>query len=1109
MGNLTEKYQSGTPGTNVEEIDSWLEECLSDESCLTWENPSEVFDLTELFAAKELRYNELPLSLKRKAINLEAQARSQAAQLKILASPSLLQGSQLKKSDVSQGFQVAIKLLAGPLRNSITKKIRTTGKLLTDAELDIFIQKLDVLARDLGGSARPTQLQLQQVSLVSSLGLGNWPARYRAYLQKINRKALEDVQTEKEKAEGEQKLAKRLREIEEREGHEGRVEAVRRERNRIALERLELEKKAQESREAEEHKLQALRDARKVALQNELSSGFMAFSEKYRPISTRDSLECEVVIEFVQSWASDKLGVANLDEDQALAVASVLDHTQVVARAGSGKTATLALRLCFIILECHVNPKEVLALTFNKKAQEEIAARVRRLLIFNHERVASGAASAHALLEAIGANDTEAKKQEQYRQIKLPLIMTFHGLAHQLVIANLGVEAPRQIDGGRESGSKSILDKIARGMFLEAEGSGRLRTLLRQYFTDDWARLLEAEMGQDQLLVIRQHLPYETLRGEMVKSWGERVVANWLYTNGVDYRYESALWTDERYIYPDFTVLVQGKRAAIIEYAGMVGDFEYDRDLEKKRAAYQKLNIPYLIVRPNDVKDEIALASKLADFFAGNPKIEASRMTPDQIWSSVKLRIVGGGQDSRFVSALDQFVSRAQREGFTPDYLRSEAEIRLRKDPVGREFAQIAADVLEAYQTELRSQKAMDQTQALNLSIAALAGGASTVRFEGIDVELSGLKFISVDEHQDFTHQFDSILNLLHQASRAQVFAVGDDWQCINRFMGAEPALFTEFSNSFENSVRIDMPRNYRSRAEVVQAGNGIMRAAGGTPGLPTRGKGGDFGVFFVDKLSHRPGEAALAGDLNARALRRLLIHELLKTETGDITLLSRTNHLPWAQMGRIGPTDSPKSLDGFIDFLLPGLSPRDRRRIRTSTVHKFKGLQSEAVIVLDVQARSFPLLHSDQRFQSFFGTSVEELIEDERRLLYVAVTRPVERLYLLTRTGNVSPFLSTQHLINEKMLDDLPSGFSVHLFGQRSMLDDELLAQLGEFEFPATRSGGTSPFKAKMDLTQFVLREGGLSGARAALKATPPGWLRVASRAGMKWELIPDLDNR
>jgi DNA helicase-4 len=1108
MSNLTEKYLSEIPGTNVDEIDAWLSDCLVDDSCLSWEDPTERFTSIELAAARELPYNELPLSLKRKAINLEARARSQAARLKAAESPALLKGKRAKKSEISEGFEVAIKLLAGPVTNSITKQVRATGKLLTEADLEKLVQKLDVLARDLGGSMRPTLRQIQQVTLVANLGLSNWPPRFRTYLQEINREAFDQFRTVKEATERERLLKKQLQDIAERAGHEGRFDAVRRERSRVALENLELEKTRQEAKVAEEQELQAVRNAKKEALQKELRSGFLAFSEKYTPVSTRDSLECEVVLEFIQSWASDKLGVTNLDEDQALAVASVLDHTQVVARAGSGKTATLAVRLCFIVLECHVNPKKVLALTFNKKAQEEITARVRRMLIFNHERVASGSVSAIALLEAIGTNDTEAKKQEQNRQIELPLIMTFHGLAHQLVMANLGADAPHQIDGGRESGSRDILDKIARGMLLRAEGSDRLRALLRQYFTDDWARLLEAELTPDQLLTIRQHLPYETLRGEMVKSWGERAVANWLFTNGVDYRYESALWTDERYIYPDFTVLAQGKRAAIIEYAGMIGDFEYDRDLDKKRAAYQKLSTPHLIVRPSEVKEEKTLASKLAEFVSDNPQIEAARMTQDQIWSEIKLRIAVGGRNSRFIAALDQFVGRSQREGLTPEYLRTEAEVRLSKDPVGREFALIAADVLEGYQAELRSQKQMDQTQALNLAIAALAGGASTVRFDGIDVELSELKFISVDEHQDFTRQFDSTLKLLHQASCAQVFAVGDDWQCINRFMGAEPALFEEFKNSFKNSVRIDMPRNYRSRAEIVQAGNGIMRAAGGSPGSSTRSRGGDFGVFFVDKLSHRSGEASLAGDLNARALRRLLIQELLQTEQGEITLLSRTNHLPWAQMGRHGQTGSAKSLDNFIDLLLPGLSPGHRSRIRTSTVHKFKGLQSEAVIVLDVQARSFPLLHSDQRFQSFFGTPIEELIEDERRLLYVAITRPVERLYLLTRTGNVSPFLSTQHLGNEKMLDDLPSGFSVHLSGQQSLLTTSLLAELEELGFLTTHSGGKAAFKAKMDLTQFVLEQGGLGKAKAALDEAPPRWLALISRSGLKWKLIPDLDD-
>ena len=53
------------------------------------------------------------------------------------------------------------------------------------------------------------------------------------------------------------------------------------------------------------------------------------------------------------------------------------------------------------------------------------------------------------------------------------------------------------------------------------------------------------------------------------------------------------------------------------------------------------------------------------------------------------------------------------------------------------------------------------------------------------------------------------------------------------------------------------------------------------------------------------------------------------------------------------------------------------------STVHSAKGQEWEAVYVLNV---------SDGNFPSEFATGKPEMIEEERRLLYVAMTRPSSR---------------------------------------------------------------------------------------------------------------------
>jgi DNA helicase-4 len=63
-------------------------------------------------------------------------------------------------------------------------------------------------------------------------------------------------------------------------------------------------------------------------------------------------------------------------------------------------------------------------------------------------------------------------------------------------------------------------------------------------------------------------------------------------------------------------------------------------------------------------------------------------------------------------------------------------------------------------------------------------------------------------------------------------------------------------------------------------------------------------------------------------------------------------------------------------------------------------------VIVLDLVARSYPLIHPDWAFSRILGDSPEKIVEEERRLLYVALTRAVDTLVVVTEGRSKSPFL-------------------------------------------------------------------------------------------------------
>jgi len=66
------------------------------------------------------------------------------------------------------------------------------------------------------------------------------------------------------------------------------------------------------------------------------------------------------------------------DEQRAIIEAPLDGVYRVVAGAGSGKTETMALRVVWLVANGIVAPKDVLGLTFTRKAASELGERIHK-----------------------------------------------------------------------------------------------------------------------------------------------------------------------------------------------------------------------------------------------------------------------------------------------------------------------------------------------------------------------------------------------------------------------------------------------------------------------------------------------------------------------------------------------------------------------------------------------------------------------------------------------------------------------------------------------------------------------------------------------------------
>lgn len=75
----------------------------------------------------------------------------------------------------------------------------------------------------------------------------------------------------------------------------------------------------------------------------------------------------------------------NLNKDQFAAVTADLRDIRVQAGPGSGKTRVLVNRVAYMIKHLGVHPKSILAVTFTKKAANEMKDRLGLIMKDNHE----------------------------------------------------------------------------------------------------------------------------------------------------------------------------------------------------------------------------------------------------------------------------------------------------------------------------------------------------------------------------------------------------------------------------------------------------------------------------------------------------------------------------------------------------------------------------------------------------------------------------------------------------------------------------------------------------------------------------------------------------
>jgi DNA helicase-2/ATP-dependent DNA helicase PcrA len=103
------------------------------------------------------------------------------------------------------------------------------------------------------------------------------------------------------------------------------------------------------------------------------------------------------------------------------------------------------------------------------------------------------------------------------------------------------------------------------------------------------------------------------------------------------------------------------------------------------------------------------------------------------------------------------------------------------------------------------------------------------------------------------------------------------------------------------------------------------------------------------------------------------------------------------------------------------------RENITLSTIHSSKGLEYDTVILVDLFNEEFP---GSRSIEAVKRNDDYTLLEEERRLFYVGITRAKELLYLITPLGKEAKSIFVEEIsrcMNERTMNELGEGMIIH----------------------------------------------------------------------------------
>lgn len=725
----------------------------------------------------------------------------------------------------------------------------------------------------------------------------------------------------------------------------------------------------------------------------------------------------------------DDLDGKSLDSQQREAIVVDEDAVKVIAGAGSGKTFTIQGKVKYLTEKRDVDPSEILAISFSNASVDDLKERIAEPIdIKTFHKVGKDILTQY---NQYSRPDTSALKRIIKRYLTKKALKN-EAISKKLIeFFSFYINVPPSDD-----------DIKYEGDLLDWQEGVDFSTLKRRF----------------------KNKQRETLNNEIVRSYEELYIANFLFIYGIKYTYEKI------YSYPnknferefnkfkeflfsfneeipdelknditrdllnltdifeeyeikdylpdfyldDYNIYIEHfglNRNCENHLIGGKSSEEYVKEMEWKRKVHKKYGTT-LIETFSYYQSENRLLTRLAE------KLQAQGVEFNEIDYREVYRILLENKTIKewedFIVLLKTFIELFKGNNYDETKFKEFYDyVGGLKDSFSKDrtiaFLKIVEEIYNDYEAYLLKIKKIDFNDMINKA-------SDCIVKNGLDLPY---KYIIVDEYQDTSFTRYNLLRNICDSIGAKIMVVGDDWQSIYSFSGCDVNIFTKFDNFFDVCETRYIEKTYRNSQQLIDASsNFVMKNPDQTRKELKSSKSLKYPIKLVnfdnDFDEILKFELIIKNIINQSAFKNKKILILGRNNKDIFNLLKNfnvENEYGKRKFEILGDEDKLRR-NKFVKIVYRE-SPDVNIEYRT--VHQSKGLECDNVILINLKnwKAGFPNKMVDDPVLNFVKRNGDSFsYAEERRLFYVALTRTKNNVYLL------SPYFKSSVFVQELKTD-------------------------------------------------------------------------------------------